>query len=139
MINIYSRCKLWQASPTTKIEILWMQITNTNMFFHLQSSNKLLGLGAWVAPNQGVKGQRSKVRPESESRPIFFRKNTRVQRLQRHSSWVRNVDSHHSTVFLKWGLHRIAWIILKRVAYLSMQQKSSQCYFDICPNLIRWV
>ena len=84
-----------------------MPIKNTNILFHLQNSDELLGLGAWVGQSQWINGQRSKV--QVGSKLILSEKKKKKQELgdckdcKRHSSWVRNADSHHPTVFLEMG------------------------------------
>ena len=107
MIKICSRQKLWQVSPTNKIG----NTVNANQKYkHTFSSAKYWRI-AWTwglswSKSMVFYGQRSKVQVGSKLILSEKKKKSRarrLQRLQRHSSRVRNADSHLSTVFLEMG------------------------------------
>jgi hypothetical protein len=58
---------------------------------------------------------------------------------KRHSSWVRNADSHHPTVFLEMGATPNSVNSSEACCMSQHAAKIHQCYFENCPNLIRLV
>ena len=97
-------------------------------FFICKICDELLGLGAWVGQSQ--MDQWAKVKGPSWIQTNSFRKKEKKNKSSEIAKIAKDIrvgcEMLIPTIlqcFLKWEQHPIAWILLKRVACLSMRAK----------------